>query len=73
MQNLQVQRTIPYKDKLRKFIYEIIDKSELGYYKPMVKAMIEARLHKFTDEEVKNLVDELHQKIDEFLNDDDSE
>jgi hypothetical protein len=39
----------------------------------MVKAMIEARLHKFTDEEVKNLVDELRQKIDEFLNDDDSE
>jgi DNA polymerase III epsilon subunit-like protein len=73
MQSLQIQRTIPYKNKLRKFIYEIIDKSELGYYKPMVKAMIEARLHKFTDEEVKNLIEELQKKIDEFLNGNDSE
>jgi hypothetical protein len=40
----------------------------------MVKAMIEAKLHKMTDEDIKNLIEELQKKIDEFLSsDDDSE
>jgi pheromone shutdown protein TraB len=39
----------------------------------MVKAMIEAKLHKMTDEDIKHLIEELQKKIDEFLNDDDSE
>jgi ribosome recycling factor len=75
MQSLQIQRTIPpYKKRLKKFIYEIIDKSELGFYKQMVKAMIEAKLHKMTDEDIKNLIEELQKKIDEFLSsEDDSE
>jgi uncharacterized protein (DUF2267 family) len=59
------------KKKLKQFIYEIVNESELGAYKLLVLRVIEAKIEEITDEQLGKLLKTLRKKIDECLNDKD--
>lgn len=59
------------KKKLKQFIYEIVNESELGAYKLLVLRVIEAKIEEIADEQLEKLLKTLRKKIDECLNDKD--
>jgi uncharacterized protein (DUF2267 family) len=67
--NTQEKKTL--KKKLKQFIYEIINESELGAYKLFILRVIEAKIEEITDEQLEKLLKTLKKKIDECLNDKD--
>jgi hypothetical protein len=65
----QLQEQNPLKKRVKNSLFELIDKSELGFYKSMVKALIESKISKFSDDDIKKIILDLIDYLNNLIDD----